>query len=292
MSSSLAAQAAQLWAKYSNMPIADDWSALSPAKLDIDAFEWQSGTTPLSHVYYPLGAVAVYYVVIFALQAFMKNRERVNVKWIVFVHNTLLLLWSVVMFLGIVSVALPLGLAKGPYHLLCNPDDSMLAGGRLTFFMYIYYLSKFIELIDTVILVLKKLPLTVLHTFHHGVVVIMVWTWIEWGWGLTFWGAGFNTFVHCFMYYLFARASIASTPYRPWWKKHLTSLQLLQFFSVLILIFVWFYACSTGPFNVVVFSQAVNIIFLVLFTNFYLQTYVWKTRGAAAAGEAGKKKKQ
>jgi fatty acid elongase 3 len=44
---------------------------------------------------------------------------------------------------------------------------------------YVYYLSKFLELADTFILILKKKELIFLHWYHHSVVILLVWSWVQ-----------------------------------------------------------------------------------------------------------------
>lgn len=101
--------------------------------------------------------------------------------------------------------------------------------------MYSYYLSKFYELFDTVILVLKKVsqsyyykeltvlkkPIIFLHWYHHAIVILMVWTWIEYGivfsryyhgslaGQFNYYSLGMlaNTLVHVFMYYYYYLAA-------------------------------------------------------------------------------------
>ncbi|MCO5560317.1 hypothetical protein L7F22_013929 [Adiantum nelumboides] len=45
------------------------------------------------------------------------------------------------------------------------------ASGPVFFWSYVFYLSKFYELLDTFIMILKRRPLTFLHVFHHAIVV-------------------------------------------------------------------------------------------------------------------------
>lgn len=51
--------------------------------------------------------------------------------------------------------------------------------GRLLFWMYLFYCSKYYELFDTVIMVLKKRPLNFLHVYHHCVVMPLFWVYMQ-----------------------------------------------------------------------------------------------------------------
>lgn len=68
---------------------------------------------------------------------------------------------------------------QGQYFwLICFPPGTKPAG-RVFFWSYVYYLSKFYELLDTLILVLKGKPLTFLHVYHHATVIAMCFFWLE-----------------------------------------------------------------------------------------------------------------
>lgn len=81
-----------------------------------------------------------------------------------------------------------------------------------------YYLSKYYELLDTVLQLLQgKIPPNyALHVFHHCIVILIDWWWLSSGASIQFIGLLFNTFVHVVMYYYFY---LKSTGVNPWWKK-------------------------------------------------------------------------
>lgn len=116
------------------------------------------------------------------------------------------------------------------------------ATGPLYYWSYIYYLSKYYELLDTVLALGKgSVPrhLT-LHTFHHALVLIMAWLWLEQRQSLQWIGLLFNTGVfprtarisvflqgvmesahtaewagvHVIMYYFYSRVALGI---RVWW---------------------------------------------------------------------------
>lgn len=52
--------------------------------------------------------------------------------------------------------------------------------------------------------------------YHHSVIVLLVWSWLESRWTTHLVGVLLNTLVHIFMYYYF---SLAALGYTVWWKK-------------------------------------------------------------------------
>lgn len=50
----------------------------------------------------------------------------------------------------------------------CDQKPHQLDKGRLIFFYYINYLTKYYELLDTALLVLRGKPVAVFHMYHHA----------------------------------------------------------------------------------------------------------------------------
>lgn len=113
--------------------------------------------------------------------------------------------------------------------LLCEHVDTRVEGS-LWFWSFIYYLSKYYELLDTVLqLAQGKIPPNYfLHVYHHSCVILMGWVWVNSGASIQFIGLLFNCFVHVVMYYYFYLKSIGISP---WWKKYVTTLQIVQFIT-------------------------------------------------------------
>jgi fatty acid elongase 3 len=106
----------------------------------------------------------------------------------------------------------------GPFALFC--DFRTEQRGVMTFWIYVYWLSKFPELLDTAILVLRKKNVIFLHVFHHAIMCLMPWLWLRGNWTVVWFGCWLNCAIHVFMYGYFAGA--AAVGYQPWWKKYLT----------------------------------------------------------------------
>ena len=82
-------------------------------------------------------------------------------------------------------------------------DGSLLTG--LLAIADVYYLSKYYELLDTVLQMMRGRPPPhfALHVYHHSCVLMMSWAWCEYQQTLQFGGLIFNTAVHVVMYLYF-----------------------------------------------------------------------------------------
>lgn len=152
---------------------------------------------------------------------------------------------------------------------------------------WFYLFVRIGELLDTVFFILRKKNshVSVLHIFHHCVIVWNGWL------GLTFGAEGqvmlpicINALVHVIMYsyYLLASFGPSAGKYL-WWKKYLTQLQIgqLAFFVVYATIPMVHECGYPKVMTYIGFVEAVAI--LVLFCNFYLQAYVRKHRDVKTA---------
>ena len=115
------------------------------------------------------------------------------------------------------------------YRLFCENKETT-SQGSLWFYVYLYYLSKFYELLDTVLQMFsgKIPPNYFLHVYHHSFVIINVWFWLESSASLQFIGLLFNTAVHVVMYYYYYLRSVGIVPK---WKNAVTSFQIIQFIT-------------------------------------------------------------
>ncbi|XP_065132096.1 elongation of very long chain fatty acids protein 1a [Paramisgurnus dabryanus] len=163
---------------------------------------------------------------------------------------------------------------------LCDPSSSPQAL-RMIRAAWLFYFSKYVELLDTMFFVLRKKhsQVTFLHIFHHSV---MPWTW--W-WGITLTPVGgmgsfhalVNACVHVIMYsyYGLAAAGPRFQKYL-WWKKYMTAIQLIQFVLVSVHI-SQYYFMEKCDYQVPLFIHLIwiyGMFFFILFSNFWIQAYI------------------
>ncbi|KAF7653015.1 hypothetical protein LDENG_00088190 [Lucifuga dentata] len=146
---------------------------------------------------------------------------------------------------------------------------------------WMFYFSKFIELLDTVFFVLRKKQsqITFLHLFHHSFLPC------SWWWGITLTPVGgmasfhamVNAVVHVIMYFYYG-LSAAGPRFQKylWWKKHMTAIQLTQFILVCVHI-SQYYFMEKCDYQVPLWIHLIllyAIFFFFLFLNFWIQAYI------------------
>ncbi|KAF4529114.1 hypothetical protein B566_EDAN015384 [Ephemera danica] len=135
-----------------------------------------------------------------------------------------------------------------------------------------YYFSKFTEFFDTIFFVMRKKTsqVSTLHVVHHGIMPI------------TFFGL-LNTFVHIFMYFYYMVAAMGPQYQKfIWWKKYLTSLQMVQFIAIMVHAFQLLVTDCNYPRAFVWWIGMHAVLFFYLFSDFYNNTYKTNKERAAA----------
>uniref|UniRef100_A0A8C9YIL0 Elongation of very long chain fatty acids protein n=1 Tax=Sander lucioperca TaxID=283035 RepID=A0A8C9YIL0_SANLU len=182
----------------------------------------------------------------------MQNRKAFDLKGVLIVYN-----------FGVVALSL----------YMCYEVSHMAST------CWLYYFSKFIEMLDTIFFVLRKKnsQVTFLHLFHHS---IMPFTW--W-FGVRFSAGGMGTFhallnciVHVIMYSYYGLTALGPNYQKYlWWKKYLTTIQLIQFVMVTSHISQYFFTkhCAYQFPIFVYIIGSYGLIFLFLFLNFWYHAY-------------------
>lgn len=201
---------------------------------------------PLSHIYYPSATIVAYLILVGVLLQLMAARKKnnndlpapiLNSPLVVVVHNLFLSIGSLVMFVGCAfEVYKRYTSEQTSFWLFCE-EEGTVGTGSLYFWSYIYYLSKYYELLDTVLNLLKgsRMPNFKLQVYHHVVVIFMAWAWCETAQSLQFIGLLFNTFVHVVMYIYYASSAgkwlekLKLIHWRKTIKLSITRIQIVQF---------------------------------------------------------------
>nr|KAG5714125.1 hypothetical protein BaRGS_020453 [Batillaria attramentaria] len=222
----------------------------------------------------PLGTMAVYLVVVKYGPVFMKDRPAFNLRWVLFFYNFGLVILSAYMVHEFLMTAVEAG-----YSLQCEVLDFSYnpSALRILNVTWVYYVSKYIEVADTVFFILRKKTgqITVLHVWHHASIIFFWWFGTAYTpGGQAFFNPLLNCGVHVVMYTYYGLAALGPSlqPYL-WWKKYLTKLQIIQF--VIIAIHCIYSLIIECPYPKIFAIMALSyaIILILLFANFYRKTY-------------------
>ena len=148
------------------------------------------------------------------------------------------------------------------------------ASMRIARALWWYYISKLVELADSLFIILRKKDqqqLSFLHIYHHATMFSLWWIGARYvAGGSSFLGAMFNCAVHVLMYSYYALAAIGGRIRKYlWWKKYLTVIQMLQFVTALVMGINAIRIGCDFPMWMQYACNAYMVSFLVLFSNFY-----------------------
>ncbi|XP_017014441.2 very long chain fatty acid elongase F [Drosophila takahashii] len=231
----------------------------------------------------PLPAIVItfgYLLLIFKVGPdFMKSRKPYNVRNAMLIYNFCQVIMNAVLFV----MGTEYLFVQKPYDFRCMKtlplDHPCKTADR--WFTYFYFLNKVFDLMDTVFFVLRRSTkqITVLHVYHHALMVLGV-PMVNY-----FYGPGgqyntmgyLNTFVHVVMYaYYFVSAWYPQMKDKMWWKQYITKLQVLQFMILFAqaILTMWLNPGCSFPRTLQYLQIAVSTSMMVMFGNFYYQTYV------------------
>lgn len=222
----------------------------------------------------PLVSIAAYLGVVRYGPYLMKDRQPFKLQWLLVLYNFSLVLLSAYMMFEFLMASI-----EARYSLTCQMVDYSYKPSalRMLFACWLYYFSKYIELADTVFFILRKKTsqISVLHVYHHAATVFVCWVGLSYvPGGQNFLQPLLNSGVHVVMYTYYGMAAVGPSVHKYlWWKKYLTTMQLIQLSLIM---------CHTGyntltdcafpkSYNLLIFCYALSL--LLLFANFYLHTY-------------------
>ena len=293
-----------------NFPSPEKFEWTSVAQKSTNTF-FPKNDLPLSHWSYPTIIPAIYLILVVA----SNSRLRENVEPIISksilnpvctIHNIILVIFSAVCVVGITyDVAVLEFLPKAretdvlnaTFELFCPQRFGESLRGRIFWWSYLFYVSKYYELLDTFCIMLKSKRVISLHLWHHMSVPPIMWAAFQGRLApaLTF-VVILNGTVHTIMYFYYALTSMGVSVSRSR-AKIVTNIQIIQFYigvcggtSYLLLYLrkarVYFSpnlrldlepGCSG---NLMVFGIGflINLSFLLLFLRFFSRAYKKKKK--------------
>ncbi|KAK6254023.1 hypothetical protein QUC31_015743 [Theobroma cacao] len=243
-------------------------------------FRWTEGQTLGSTPLFLTLTVLTYFSLTFFLSRTPLPSLGAHIlKPITALHSLTLFLVSLIMALGC-----SLSIISHPsllHHIICFPPNTLPAG-PLFFWANIFYLSKILEFVDTLLIILSKSKqrLTFLHVYHHGTVVVMCYLWLHTCQSLFPVALVTNATVHVVMYFYYLLCAMGM---RPKWKRLVTDCQIVQFvFSFLVSVLMLYYH-FTGSGCSGIWGWSFNAVFnaslLALFVDFHGKSYAKKQIG-------------
>lgn len=208
----------------------------------------------------------------------MKNRPAYKLERVMQIYNVI----QVVACIYIVYQSVKYCYLQG-YNILCEPVDysTSYRAMKISETCYLYFATKVMDLLDTVFFVLRKKQnqVSFLHVYHHTGMVVLIWH------GCKYFAGGhsmflptINSFVHIVMYSYYFITSL-NPEYRKniWWKKHITQIQLIQFFLITLHYAILLFQPNCNyPKWVVGVLLPQNFFMFMLFGDFYYKMYIKK----------------
>lgn len=103
--------------------------------------------------------------------------------------------------------------------------DASYAG--LGLYVYLFYISKYYEIIDSVILILKGKPVSNLQSYHHAGAILCMWAAYRYSASAVFIFLLFNSLVHTLMYTYYSMTAMR-LPFTGGLKRSMTTIQITQ----------------------------------------------------------------
>eukprot|EP00923_Selenidium_pygospionis_P015036 GHVN01026096.1.p1 GENE.GHVN01026096.1~~GHVN01026096.1.p1 ORF type:complete len:396 (+),score=51.23 GHVN01026096.1:115-1188(+) len=172
----------------------------------------------------PIASV-IYLASIWFGQMFMASRKPFDLRRPLKYWNLFLAVFSLIGALRTGPHLLYMALNHGLDLVFCSPPAFTYAHDPCGLWVVLFVYSKYIELIDTAFIVLRKKPLSFLHWYHHVTVLLYSWDSAlrEQPCGLVF--VAMNYSVHAIMYYYYY---LASDGRKRSWGRIVTLLQISQ----------------------------------------------------------------
>lgn len=181
-----------------------------------------------AHPAVPIGAVICYLLFSKPVTCFVRDALKIQPKGgidsFVKLHNFILAIYSGWVCYNSVSLVAVHLKEHGFRNTLCGGNKSTLWDGKMDFWIFNFYISKFYEFIDTWIIYAKNKDKDMfLQVFHHAGIAILMWAlYVSYSSPVVI-CVCFNSFIHTLMYSYYSNSNLFRAL-----KPYMTSMQILQ----------------------------------------------------------------
>ncbi len=209
---------------------------------------------------YTVAIVFCYLLMVFFARRLRRLFKPLDLRKLLILHNTICVALSAAS-----AITLTIGLWDVGTVVKITDTNVLLRRG-----LWIYWISKYYELLDTVFMLLRHRlrQMSFLHVFHHASMAFLS----DYGYNYAPWppiafGLAINAGIHIIMYSYYSL-----TAYFPLesfsWKKHVTQMQLVQFVTGVII-------CTYGFLyeGYCFYSIVYPVVLLILFSNYYYNAF-------------------
>jgi len=229
----------------------------------------------------------MYILAVFVGQKYMENKTKFELRKPMMIWSLILAMFSIMGCVRLLTIFAHLYNSEGVRGVVCTPSFQT-RGPIIRFWGPLFTISKVVEFVDTMFIVLRKQKLIFLHWYHHATVSVYCW----WMYGNQLPGGvvfmTVNIFVHSVMYTYYAlRAAGIRIP-----KKiavSITSIQIVQMVVgsvTMYLVNKWMGDpdCKSNKTHIFM-GTAMYLSYFVLFVDFFVKAYMKKRYSVVASSE-------
>lgn len=229
------------------------------------------------YMFVPVATTIVYISLIAYGHTYMKNRDAWNLNSQLVAWNAFLALFSMIGAYRTAPTLLFKLSSSNFADTICSPPAKDWGAGPCGLWVQLFVVSKFIELLDTAFIVLRKRKLLFLHWYHHMTVLLYCWHAYATEAPHALYFVAMNYCVHSIMYLYYAlmAARVKRIPFPP---EIITSAQIAQ---MVVGVLVQFAAmrlksptCNVNSANLL-FGGIMYLSYLALFVQFALNRFVF-----------------
>ncbi|NXO38020.1 ELOV6 protein, partial [Locustella ochotensis] len=238
------------------------------------AKKWMEENWKLSFIF-----SAIYFILVFGIQHLMKERRPFNLRAPLALWSCGLTLFSFIAACRIWKQMAFLLLTKGFKHSVCSKSFYVHPVSKL--WIYLFAVSKIVEMGDTLFIVLRKKKLIFVHWYHHLLAMMIAWygyknTTIGMGWN-----AALNLVIHSVTYLYYTVTAMGIRVPRSI-AMLITTAQMVQMTGFVVInfsILLWWDE-KLCPISWPMFFITLGLYttLLALFCNFFVKTYLSNTQ--------------